>query len=337
MPDTTDAAATRPSGKRAGYAMKRPTVAPGWMVWTPQAAVLWALVYGAVRAWWAVNGAPFFGRLGTDLIVFSGWRAIALCAAAAVVAVALKRATWKRPLLAAGWAVCAALLASSALLLLDVVGGLFPGSGVQFIPAAFLSRAACFVEAILVGSAAVAYQRRWRSDCLFCGQTGVRARMERPPRWAWWAAYAAMAGWAIRLGAQAAVGFGSLLRVRGAFWALEVCFVLAGTVLPLALVHSWGRVFPRWAPLVRGRRVPRWLLVGPAFGIGGALTVYFSVSIVAFAAAVLTGSWHRSVTSLPTAFFWVAMPAYLVWGLGLVSAAIAYHRVTRPTCGVCGL
>lgn len=132
------------------------------------------------------------------------------------------------------------------------------------------------------------------------------------------------------------MGFGSLLRARGAFLAFEACFVLAGTVLPLALVHSWGWVFPRWAPLLGGWRVPRWLLLGPAFGIGGALTVYFGVSIVAFAVATLTGSWDGSVTPLPPAFFWVAMPAYLVWGVGLGAAAIAYNRVTSPRCRVCG-
>jgi len=337
MAHTTDAAAAQPTLKRSRDAMKWPAApAPQWMAWTPQAAVLWALVYGAVRVWWAVNGAPPFGRLGTDLIVFTGWPAIGLCAAAAAVALALRSAPWMWPLLAAGWGVCAALSASCAPLLLDVVGGLFRGSGVQFVPAAFMSRAACFIGAILVGAAAVAYRRRWRSACLFCGQTGVRARTAQPPRWAWWAAYSALGGWAVRLGAQTAVGFGSLLRARGAFWAFEACFVLAGTALPLALVHSWGRVFPRWAPLLGGRKAPRWLLLGPAFAIGGALTVYFSVSIVAFAVATLTGTWERSATPLPLAFFWVAMPAYLVWGLGLGAAAIAYYRVTRPTCRVCG-
>src|SRR5438309_344208 len=127
------------------------------MAWTPQAAVLWALVFGTVRVWWAVHGAPSFGSSGTDLIVFTGWPAIGLCAAAAAAAFALRTARWMRPLLVAGWGVCAALLASCPLLLLDVVGGIFRGSGVPFVPAAFVSRVACLVEAILVGSAAVAY------------------------------------------------------------------------------------------------------------------------------------------------------------------------------------
>ena len=39
---------------------------------------------------------------------------------------------------------------------------------------------------------------------------------------------------------------------------------------------------------------------------------------------------------LPLAFFWVAMPAYLTWGVGLVVAAVAYSRMSRPKCRACG-
>lgn len=35
-------------------------------------------------------------------------------------------------------------------------------------------------------------------------------------------------------------------------------------------------------------------------------------------------------------FFWVAMPAYLAWGLGLGTAALAYRAATRPPCRTCG-
>ncbi len=316
--------------------------APGWMAWTPQAAVLWALAYGAVRVWWAIGGAPSLGRQGFDLTFFSGWGAVGLCAVAAVVALALRTAPWRWPVLVAAWGVCAALLAACPLLLLDVVGGLLPGLGVQFQPVAFLSRAACLVEGILMGTAAEAYRRRWRSECLFCGRTGDRARPEHLPRWAWWAAYAAMAGCVVRLGAQAAVGFGGLLRHAGGTRLLieglvfEAAFLLAGTLLPLALVHRWGRVVPRWMPLVAGRRVPRWLPLGPGFGIGGLMTVYFGITLMKLTADTLSGASRGSFASLPLAFFWVAVPAYLVWGIGLGAAALAYYRLTRPMCRVCG-
>jgi hypothetical protein len=306
------------------------------MTWVPQAAILWALAYGSVRVWWAVHGAPSFGRLGTDLLVFTGWRAIGLCAAAAGVALALTMARWWWPLLVAAWTVCAALLVACPLLLLDVVGGLLPGTGVPVQPVAFASRAACLVEGILVGAAAVAYRRRWRSACLFCGRTGVRVRPAQPPWWAWLAAYAAVLGSLARFGAQVAVGFGFLRNAPGKFVVFEAGFVLAGTVLPLALVHSWGRVVPRWVPLLADRRVPRWLPLGPGFVIGVALTVYFGVTLVKVAVDTLSGTWDPGPSPLPLAFFWVAVPGYWVWGLGLVAAAVSYYRITRPRCRVCG-
>jgi hypothetical protein len=160
----------------------------------------------------------------------------------------------------------------------------------------------------------------------------------QPPWWAWLAAYAAIAGWLVRIAAQVAVGWFTNVpqQAAGALLAFEACFVLAGTVLPLALVHSWGRVFPCWVPGIAGRRVPRWLVLGPAFAIGGGLTFYFGASIAGFAAATVNGTWRRSGSSLPLAFFWVAMPAYLTWGVGLVVAAVAYSRMSRPKCRACG-
>jgi hypothetical protein len=66
------------------------------------------------------------------------------------------------------------------------------------------------------------------------------------------------------------------------------------------------------------------------------MTVYFGFTLVEIAAATLTGTWEIGADDLPLAFFWVAVPAYLTWGLGLGAAAIGYHHVTRPRCGVCG-
>ena len=108
--------------------------------------------------------------MGTDLIAFTGWRAVGLCAAAAGVTLALRTAPWRWPLFVAAWGVSAALVAASAMLLLDVIGGLLPGLGVAFHPIAFMSRAASLGGAVLIGAAAVAYRRRWRSPCLFCAR-----------------------------------------------------------------------------------------------------------------------------------------------------------------------
>ena len=307
------------------------------MAWVPAAAISWALAYTAVRVWWAINGSPSFGPQQADLIVFTGWGAVGLCVAAVGVAAALKAAPWWRPLLVAAWTVSTVLLAASAILLLDAVGALLPGLGVAFEPVGFASRTGCALVGALVAASAVAYRRRWRSDCLFCGRTGVRVRPDQTPWWAWLAAYAAVAGCLVRLGAQVVAGFeSSLLQASLSLIVFEAGFVLAGTVLPLALVHAWGRVVPRWAPVLAGRRVPRWLVAGPAFGIGGAMTGYFGFTLVMLAVATLTGTTGRLAASFPLAFFWVAVPAYFTWGVGLVVAAVGYYRVTRPLCRVCG-
>ena len=344
MANIADSPAVQPALERTGQASgwPRPPLAPRWMTWTPQAAVLWALGYGAVRVWWAIHGAPSFGQLRYDLIYFSGWSAVRLCAAAAAVALALRLAPWMWPVLVAGWGVCLVLLAACPLLLLDLVNALLPGLGTPFHPVGFMSRAACFIEGILVGATAVAYRRRWRSACLFCGRTTVRAGLAQTPWWAWWGAYAAVAGCLARLGAQLAVGFGMIQRpgagtrlvIEGLIF--EAGFLLAGTVLPLALVHSWGRVVPRWVPMLAGRGVPRWLPLGPAFVISGLMTVYFGVTLVKIAVDTLTGAARQTFAPFPPAFFWVAVPAYWIWGLGMGTAAIAYYRVTLPRCRVCG-
>src|SRR5581483_6190848 len=112
---------------------------------------------------------------------------------------------------------------------------------------------------------------RGRSACLFCGWTAQRMLPSKPPWWAWWAAYAAVAGCLVRLGAQFAIGFGGIQRPQGGLrfavesLLFEGAFLLSGIALPLALVHAWGRVAPRWVPLLAGRRAPRWILLGPAF------------------------------------------------------------------------
>jgi hypothetical protein len=311
---------------------------PGWRRWAPPAALAWALCYGSLRAFWAVTGgAPSPPPVDTDLVGFTGWWAVGLCAAAAAVVVALGRSGWSLPMALAAWAVTLALAAASAVVLLDVVGLLLPGIGVKVSLAAFASRVAGLAGAVLVGTNVLSYQRHWHGACLVCGSTADTVRMTRPPRWAWVAAWAAVAGCLVRLLAQLAVGFGGeLLEGGGPALTFELGFLLAGTVLPLALVFHWGRVFPGWLPVLRGRGVPRWLVLAPAASLGAGMTAYFTITLVKLAAQTLTGTSDEGFEGDPLWFFWLAVPAYLTWGLGLGIAAVAYRRMTRPVCSVCG-
>jgi len=70
--------------------------------------------------------------------------------------------------------------------------------------------------------------------------------------------------------------------------------------------------------------------------IGCLMTVYFGLTMVIVIANTLTGAWRDRFGSLPLAFFWIAVPGYLLWGVGLLVAAIGYYQVTRPPCRVCG-
>jgi hypothetical protein len=119
------------------------------------------------------------------------------------------------------------------------------------------------------------------------------------------------------LGAQAAVGFGTTPYGRNlSLIVFEGGFLLVGTVLPFLLVHPVGRRFPRWMLLV------------PGLTIGVAMTAYFGVGLIQMITNVVQGKPAYDDVGLPEAFFWVAVPAYIVWGTGLTLAARGYQLRT---------
>ncbi|NUW40847.1 hypothetical protein [Nonomuraea rhodomycinica] len=102
--------------------------------------------------------------------------------------------------------------------------------------------------------------------------------------------------------------------------------VLAG-VLALSLVRPWGRVFPRWVPLVSGRRVPRRTLSGTAFAVS-----VFLLGYTAWAAWQTAGDFSEVGIFSP----WIVVygiPQFLVWGIGLLLAAWSYHARSGPGRG----
>ncbi|MEU8153337.1 hypothetical protein AB0B94_06705 [Micromonospora sp. NPDC048986] len=289
----------------------------------------WAVAYGGVRLAWTVGEAPEFGRLGFDLLGFTGWWSVALCAAAGGLAVALDRvATWRPALAGLAWAVAGALVAAAAILLPELVGFLLFTVGPFFDPLAFVSRLGCVTGAVLLALATARYQRRTRGDCPVCCRT-VRpgTRRSAPARWARWAAWAAVGGLVTRFAAQFVVGFDRVDQ-SASLLGLEIGLVLAGVLLPLALAHHWGEVWPEWVPLLAGRTIPRLLLLVPGFGLGTGIVAYFGMGM----AQVMSGSYSE----FSDAFLWVAMSAYLVMGVGLVIASTDYHLRTRRQCGACG-
>ncbi|OLT34356.1 hypothetical protein BJF79_07215 [Actinomadura sp. CNU-125] len=131
----------------------------------PLVAPLWISAYLVLRVYWAAAGTPGgLSPVESDLVAFTGWGAAVLCAVAADAGFVLLRTDLdgvpRRLLLGTAWAASLALVASSALLLLDVIGAVFPGLGIEFYPLGALSRAACAGGGVLLGLLTLAYQRR---------------------------------------------------------------------------------------------------------------------------------------------------------------------------------
>jgi hypothetical protein len=299
-----------------------------WAVWSPRAAPVAAAGYGTVQAYWAVAGAPRW-VLGFDVVI-SGWPIVAVCVAGAAVVLGRPRGAQGRMLIGATLAVAAVLAGAAAPILLDVVGGLLPGLGIPRDGAGFLSRATCLAVGVLVGATALSWRRQRPGACPRCGRTGPARRRTGTPLWAYAAAYAAVAGFAARVTAQLALTDAAPFAAGTSLVVFDAGFVLAGVLLPLAQVHSWGRIWPRWIVPLAGRAVPRWIVAGPGFAVAAALCGYFGVALVQMIVGSIDGSLQDP------RFMWVAVLGYVLWGCGLALATSAYHGARRPRCIVCG-
>ncbi|WP_433165407.1 hypothetical protein [Kribbella sp. CA-247076] len=272
------------------------------------ATLTWAVLYGCLRVWFALGNAPDWKLPGNDLLV-PNWIAVAGCAASAAAVLAVRRHPASRPLIRTLWALAAGWVAAAGFALLDLVGGVLPGLGIPFDLPGMLSRLAALTGAALLARTALVHQRR----------LGPGRSLTAIPWWAVAGAGAAVAGCLIRVGAQAVVGFGSTpYGANLSMIVFEGGFLLTGIVLPFLLVHRLGRFFPRWMLLV------------PGAGLGGGITAYFGVGLLQMIAATVQGEAVYGDVGLPAAFFWVAVPAYVVWGAGLAVATYGYYLTRSP-------
>lgn len=302
------------------------------------------LGYAAIRAWWLVAGPPpvQLSPIGEDLVAVPGWPAVVILLLGAAAAATLARlsragAALRRTIVALTAALGLLMIGSAAMLLLDVVALLFPGIGVELFPAGMASRAAMAGSGVLLLIGVRTQGRLVRDVCVRCGSA---PRPARSPWWVYLAAYLTVLGCLVRLGAQLVVGFSDNPLAQGVMMHLfEVGFLLGGVLLPLALAHGWGRVWPFWVPFVARRRIPRWLVLGPGAGLGVGMVAYFAMMLAQMVMERLQGRNPFPPSGgldLPEPFFWVSVPAYLLWGIGLVVAARSYSMITRPSCRRCG-
>lgn len=131
----------------------------------------------------------------------------------------------------------------------------------------------------------------------------------------------------------------SILRTQPAnVWIEPILagFALTGVVLTSGLLARWGRVFPWWVPVLRGRRVPLWL----PLGLGGSAVI----GIWSFGRGMLLGrlgvefpgrlsefqAWGQPVSFWDywgaDGLAWVLFP---LWAVSLAVALVGYYHRRR--------
>ncbi|MET9022520.1 hypothetical protein ABZV93_21325 [Actinopolymorpha sp. NPDC004070] len=266
-----------------------------------------------------------------SLPFWSGWGAVALCAA--LVAVTALGVIRPGRVVAAGlWMSAAVLVALS-----------FPGHLVfEFAAAAghptdwrdLGNRVVLLGGGLLVAAAAVAAGPRTQ---------GVRRPAGVRPAPGWLRAWARagfvlpLLGWTMPhtlwlLGVRFGIPARMLAEIREDItvpMGLALCGVPAlGGLLTLGLAARWGQEFPRWVPRLGGRRVPRLLALVPAGVISVAVTSYGVIGVSMIATALLDGqtTWAGLASSWAITGTEVL---FLAWGVTLSIATLGYHHLTR--------
>ncbi|HEY7264247.1 MAG TPA: hypothetical protein VH589_22545 [Trebonia sp.] len=137
-------------------------------------------------------------------------------------------------------------------------------------------------------------------------------------------------------------GLGSSLGPSGLpgvpLWLYVILLSIVSELLAFAavgLVSTWGEVFPRWIPVLRGRRVPALSAVIPAALGAAVLTLLWTWTAVSLSLGLRVDLHSRLQDSPITFGDWqglVAVAAYaplLLWGPLLGAVTISYWRRRR--------
>jgi hypothetical protein len=304
-------------------------------------AWVWQVAYALVHLWWAVDDAPH--DLGGEESYFpGGWLPVAIAAAAFVGCGAVVVGA-SRELDRTGHHAIAALNAVAGIALC-VYSFLFPVvlASVLFEEATtdnlarLLATGSGVIGGVLCLILAARERRAAVRPCASCGRVHGRSpesRDDKSPGWAYAGAYLAVAGYLARMTVwldEAIAGSwpSAASKANGISMTTMAMFLglmsLAGTLLPLALAHRWGRVWPTWLGPLGGRAVPRWLVLGVGLFMGASLTAYFGVAGMS--------AWIRGDIDGPFLPILLELGGYTLWGIGLLVASASYLALTRPPC-----
>lgn len=286
----------------------------------------WALVH----LWWVFLGRPEY--FSEESIFPDGWVPVAPAVVAAVTCAVIARTGHHRSVVAVPAALAGSVMIAYCMLAwISFLMILLVPFGVPTSPAdigLLVLRVSGAVGGGLAVWAAVASFQLSSPSCPDCG----RAPTSWPSVTDWWgyvAGYLAVAGMVARAIVEVPHALAVGLEGPGGigFKFFIVGMIIAGSLLPLALVHGWGRIWPGWVLPLAGRKVPRLLVLIPGVVMGAGLTVYFGIGGF--------GAMITDPTGLDLAGI-VMIGGYTLWGLGLLAASYSYARATRPVCTCTG-
>jgi hypothetical protein len=321
-----------------------------WPCWVGRVATAWAVAYTGFGLACALSGTPLLylgSHPGPSML---GWGVAGAGASAALACGAVARYGLQPASRGLLWVVCVLAAVAAFGLLMDVITLVF-GQGVDSgVAAAHHVLAAAGVLLL----AATARSRRLPAapvpqapstasgpvQLVACAGTAAflpYAAMKLI--WASGGTFAGMTGEEMLAVSKRNGASGMWLTLES--WGMDGTVLLAalGAFLLWGLVRPWGQAFPRWTPWLRGRRVPRWLLLAPALIGAATLAPYgvFGVGYVTLATAGMVtmrrGDFHSSGDALLVA--WIGLAAFAVYGVALMVAARSYWLRTHSTRRTC--
>ncbi|MFK4693702.1 hypothetical protein RKD22_006637 [Streptomyces pristinaespiralis] len=330
--------------------MKRPpsrTWWQRWPCWVSRATVLWAIVYTGFGLACALNGTPLFYLGGAQGPSALGWGAAAVGTLAGLASGAVARYGLRPSLRVLLWVTCVPAGIAAFGLLMDVITLVF-GQGVDSGVAA-ANHVLAATGVLLLAATARSARRPSAAAAVrtpsaasrpvqlaaCAGTVAFLPYMAMKLVWATGGTFAGISGEEMLEMSERNGASGIWLTLES--WGLDGTVLLAalGILLLWALVRPWGQVFPRWTLWLRGRRVPRPLLLAPALTGAATLAPYglLGVGYAALSTAgVVTmrrGDFHSSSDALLVA--WIGMAAFAVHGVALVVAARSYWLRTSST------
>jgi hypothetical protein len=260
----TPPAASRQSPSRPQRTRPRALTTGGVRLLAP----VWLVGYVIVHAVWAIGDPPRFMNGGESYFP-GGWIPVVLGVLAAIGCLAVA-ATAREKIPDTGHYVLAGLNAVAGVALcvysflfpVLVVSLLFAGTE-PGITASLLATGSGAAGGVFCLMTAANERRLAAHSCTSCGRVHGRSpesRGEQAPGWAFAGAYLAVAGYAARM---SMVLYDTISgrwpsatsQTSGPSSTALVVFIvlmsLAGTLLPLALAHRWGRLWPAWTGPLR--------------------------------------------------------------------------------------